>query len=200
MRAAVVLAGGRARRLGGVDKALIDIGGTTMLDRVLAAAASNSDALVVVGPSRNTAVAGVRFTIEPSPGGGPVPAVAAGLAEVPDADAAVVLAVDLPLLDASDVAALFAGLDDRGVDVVAALDHRGRPNPLLAAYRADVLRSTLDGIGAGVAAARMLPDATAVVDLGLAGTLNVNEPADVECAERALSEQVLRGRRTPRRT
>jgi hypothetical protein len=46
----------------------------------------------------------------------------------------------------------------------------------------------------------MLPEATAVVDLGLAGTLNVNEPADVERAERALSEQVLRGRRTPRRT
>jgi molybdopterin-guanine dinucleotide biosynthesis protein A len=200
MRAAVVLAGGRARRLGGVDKAMVEIAGTTMLERVLAAAAPNCDELVVVGPSRHTAVAGVRFTIEPSPGGGPVPAVAAGLAEVPDADAAVVLAVDLPLLDASDVAALFAGLDDRGVDVVAALDHRGRPNPLLAAYRADVLRSTLDGLGAGVAASRMFSEATAVVDLGLAGTLNVNEPADVERAERALSEQVLRGRRTPRRT
>jgi molybdopterin-guanine dinucleotide biosynthesis protein A len=200
MRAAVVLAGGRARRLGGVDKAMVEIDGTTMLDRVLAAAAPNCDQLVVVGPPRTTAVTSVRFTIEDSPGGGPVPAVAAGLAEVADPEAVVVVAVDLPLLVASDVATLFAGLDDPGVDAVAALDHRGRPNPLLAAYRANVLLAALDGLGPDMPAARLLPEATAAVDLGLAGTLNVNEPGDVERAAHALSEQVSRGRRTPRRT
>jgi molybdopterin-guanine dinucleotide biosynthesis protein A len=186
MRAALVLAGGRARRLGGIDKAMVEVAGTTMLDRVLAAAAPNCDELVVVGPARPTAIAGVNFTTEASPGGGPVPAVAAGLAEVPEAEAAVVLAVDLPLLDASDVAALFAGLDDGGVDAVAGADHQGNPNPLLAAYRADELRSTLAGLGAGMSASRMLPEATAVVDLGPAGTLNVNEPGDLERARRLL--------------
>jgi molybdopterin-guanine dinucleotide biosynthesis protein A len=186
MRAAVVLAGGRARRLGGVDKAMVEIAGTTMLERVLAAAAPNCDELVVVGPSRHTAVAGVRFTIEPSPGGGPVPAVAAGLAEVPDADAAVVLAVDLPLLSAADITTLFVGLDDGTADAVAAVDHRGRPNPLLAAYRADVLRTVVQELGPNDAAARMLPEATAVVDLGEAATLNVNQPDDLERARRLL--------------
>ena len=124
----------------------------------------------------------VAFTIEASPGGGPVPAVAAGLAEVPDADVAVVLAVDLPLLSPEDVATLLTGLDDETVDAVAAADHRGRPNPLLAAYRAGVLRSTLEGLGADDSAARLLPAATAVVDLGVAGTLNVNRPGDLERA------------------
>jgi molybdopterin-guanine dinucleotide biosynthesis protein A len=196
MRAAVVLAGGRARRLGGVDKALVDVGGTTMLDRVLAAAAPNCEELVVVGPPRTTAVAGVRFTIESSPGGGPVPAVAAGLDEAPVADVVVVLAVDLPLLTSRDVATLCAGLDAGDTDAVAALDHRGRPTPLLAASRAEVLRAAVDNLGSGDPAARLLPAATAVVDLGLGGTLNVNEPADVERAERAADERKLRDRPT----
>src|SRR5437868_6931200 len=107
MRAALVLAGGRARRLGGIDKALLEIRGVTMLDRVLGAAAPNCDQLVVVGAVRETGVAGVRFTIEPEPGGGPVPAVAAGLDRVPEAEQVVVLPVDLPLLRPEHVRTLF---------------------------------------------------------------------------------------------
>src|SRR5438270_2490063 len=179
MRAALVLAGGRARRMGGVDKALLEVGGVTMLDRVLAAAAPSCDNLVVVGPTRQSSVERVRFTLEPEPGGGPVPAVAAGLAAVPDSDVVVVLAVDLPLLEPAHVATLLSSLEaaDGGA---AAADHRGNPNPLLAAYRADVLRDAIDAPGAGMPASSMLPHATAVVDLGGAGKMNVNESADVD--------------------
>src|SRR2546421_217082 len=188
MRAAIVLAGGQARRMGGVDKALLEVGGVTMLDRVLAAAAPSCDTLVVVGPTRQTSVERVQFTLEPEPGGGPVPAVAAGLAAGPDSDVVVVLAVDLPLLEPRPVATLLSGLE--AADGVAAADHRGKPNPLLAAYRADVLRDAIDALGAGMPASTMLPPATAVVDLGEAGTLNVNESADVDRAERALHERI----------
>ena len=80
------------------------------------------------------------------------------------------------------MATLLAGLDDGTVDAVAAADHRGRPNPLLAAYRAEALRSTLEGLGADDPATRLLPAAAAVVDLGVAGTLNVNRPDDLERA------------------
>lgn len=193
MRAALVLAGGEARRLGGVDKALVDVGGTTMLDRVLGAASPNCDALIVVGPERQTTITGVRFTLEAEARGGPVPAVAAGLAEVPDADEIVILAVDLPLLEPGHVATLFAGLSEAGV--VAAADDRGRPNPLLAAYRAEALRLSAEAAGAGDPASRLLGEGVAVIDLGEAGTLNVNAPVDVERAERALHEQILRARR-----
>jgi hypothetical protein len=75
-----------------------------------------------------------------------------------------------------------AGLDDRTVDAVAASDHRGLPNPLLAAYRAEALRVTCGSIAPGTPAAALLPPATAVIDLSLAGTLNVNEPSDIERA------------------
>ena len=186
MRAAIVLAGGAARRLGGVDKALVEIGGTTMLDRVLAAAAPSVDELVVVGPQRATNVPGVRFTLEHRPGGGPVPAVTAGLGVVPEADMVVVLAVDLPLLETEHIATLAAGLADAAADAVAAADHRGQPNPLLAAYRGEHLRAAASRLGADTPAAGLLPAATVVVDLGEAGTLNVNQPEELERARRWL--------------
>jgi len=186
MRAALVLAGGRARRLGGVDKALIEIRGVTMLDRVLGAAAPNCDHLLVVGPARETTVSGVRFTTEPEPGGGPVPAVAAGLERVPDVDEVVVLAVDLPLLRAEHVRTLCNGLEEDGVAAVAAADHFGRANPLLAAYRADILRAAVDGAHAGDHASTMIPLATVIVNLGDAGALNVNQPDELDRARRLL--------------
>jgi molybdopterin-guanine dinucleotide biosynthesis protein A len=172
--------------MGSVDKAVLEVGGVAMLDRVVAAVAPHCEHVVVVGPTRVTAAAGVRFTVETSSGGGPVPALAAGLDEAPDADTVVVLAVDLPLLTADDVALLLAGLDDAAVDAVAALDHRGQPNPLLAVYRAAPLRDALVGLGPGTPAARILPASVVTVDLGEAATLNVNEPADLEVARRRL--------------
>ncbi|MBV8983795.1 MAG: molybdenum cofactor guanylyltransferase [Acidimicrobiia bacterium] len=186
MRAAIVLAGGAARRLGGVDKALVEIGGTTMLDRVLAAAAPNVDELVVVGPQRATNLPRVRFTLEDRPGGGPVPAVAAGLGVVREAYLVVVLAVDLPLLETEHIATLVVGLANTGADAVAAADHRGQPNPLLAAYRGDHLRAAASRLGADTPAAGLLPAATGVVDLGEAGALNVNQPEELERARRRL--------------
>jgi molybdopterin-guanine dinucleotide biosynthesis protein A len=96
----------------------------------------------------------------------------------------VVLAVDLPLLRPEHVAALLAEL--KTTDVAAARDHRGEPNPLLAAYRAHMLRMAIDGLGPGDRAAGLLGESVAVVDLGEAGTLNVNRPSDVERARRLL--------------
>ena len=157
-----------------------------MLDRVLGAAAPHCDQLVVVGPVRETAVPGVRFAVEPEPGGGPVPAVAAGLERVPDATQVAVLAVDLPLLGEEHVRTLFVGLEDEGVGAVAAADHFGKANPLLAAYRGDALRVGLESAGPGDPAARMLPLSTVIVNIGEAGTLNVNQPADLERARRLL--------------
>ncbi|BBA98779.1 putative molybdopterin-guanine dinucleotide biosynthesis protein [Actinacidiphila reveromycinica] len=75
---AVVPAGGAARRLGGTDKPALTVGGRQLLDRVLAACAAAGET-VVVGPRRPTARP-VRWAREEPPGGGPVPALAAGLA------------------------------------------------------------------------------------------------------------------------
>jgi molybdopterin-guanine dinucleotide biosynthesis protein A len=180
--------------MGGVDKALLEVAGATMLDRVLACVLPHCEEIVVVGPPRATAASGVRFTTEMPRGGGPVPAVAAGLAFVPGAGIVVVLAVDLPLLTPAETGELLTVLADPAVEAVAALDHRGLPNPLLAAYRAGSLRAVVRGLGPGTAASALLPPATATVDLGPAGVLNVNGPADIERAEQALTDRELRDR------
>ena len=184
--AGVVLAGGASRRMGGVDKAMLVVEGVTLLDRVLSAATPVCDRLIVVGPERPTGVAGVMFASEAEPGGGPVPAILAGLQVAPGYDVVLVLATDLPLLGAHHLRRLLDALDHH--DAAAAMDD-GRPNPLLAAYQAEALgdRAARLGLGAGAPAARLLPDKPVTVDLGSA-SLNVNRPEDLAAAAQAVRE------------
>ncbi|MFI5644963.1 molybdenum cofactor guanylyltransferase [Kitasatospora sp. NPDC051705] len=144
----IVPAGGAARRLGGADKPGLTVGGTTLLDRVLAAC-TGARTTVVVGPARPTARDGVRWTRERPPGGGPVSAVAAGL-DLVTAPTVLLLAADLPFLDRRTVDRLVAALDRAGPDVDAAVlvDAGGRDQPLAAAYRTGPLRAALAGLGA----------------------------------------------------
>ncbi|MFI6782238.1 molybdenum cofactor guanylyltransferase [Micromonospora sp. NPDC050276] len=95
--AAVVLAGGAARRMGGVDKPALPVGGRPMRDRVLAAVA-DATPRVLVGAA-DVVPSGVRVVREDPPGGGPVAAAATGLALLaPDTALVALLAADLPLL------------------------------------------------------------------------------------------------------
>lgn len=181
--AGIVLAGGAGRRMGGVDKAALRVGGVTLLDRVLEAARPVCDRLVVVGPVRPTGVDGVTFVTEAEPGGGPAPAVAAGLAVVPEADVVLVLATDLPLLEPDHLRALVAALGAGGAGAAAA-DDEGGPNPLLAAYAGPALAARAASLGPGARAARLLPPDVVAVDLGRA-TFNVNRPEDLAAAERS---------------
>jgi molybdopterin-guanine dinucleotide biosynthesis protein A len=148
---AVVLAGGAARRLGGADKPALPVGGRMLLDRVLTACAA-AGTTVVVGPRRPTARP-VRWARERPAGGGPLPALAAGLAAL-DAvgprlpEVVVLLAADLPFLTAATVSALVGAVvaepsDGGAAEGVLLTDPGGRDQPLAAAYRAEPLRREL---------------------------------------------------------
>ena len=140
---AIVLAGGSSRRLGGVDKPALDVGGTTLLDRALAAVAAAAR-VVVVGPTRATARP-VRWRQEQPPGGGPVAAIAAGIGEV-SAEFVVVLAADLPSI-APAVPELLAALRASTGDAAVLVDASARANHLAAAWRTDRLRGVLATLG-----------------------------------------------------
>lgn len=133
---ALILAGGAGRRMGGVDKPALEVGGTTLLDRVIAAV-PGADHVVVVGPERPTQRP-VRWAREEPPGGGPVAALAAGLPHV-TAPRVVLLAADLPLLDAATVDRLVA----RPGDGVLLVDETGHDQLLLGVWRTDRLRAAL---------------------------------------------------------
>lgn len=137
----VVLAGGHGRRLGGVDKALLDVGGRTILDRVLAAVPV-SWPVVCVGPKRATARS-VSWVQESPAGAGPVAALRAGLDAV-TGDVVVLLAADLPFLTTDAVTALAASVEP-GSGVVA-LDDGGREQWLLSAWPTSLLRASVRGV------------------------------------------------------
>jgi molybdopterin-guanine dinucleotide biosynthesis protein A len=134
--------------LGGADKALVEIGSTTLLERALAATASASQT-IIVGPERLVSRR-ARFTREHPAGGGPVHALAAGLALV-RAERTVVLAADLPFASEVTIQRLLDGMDDR--DGAVAVDAEGRVQFLLAAYRTEPLRTAIKGIKTTVDAA-----------------------------------------------
>ncbi|MGW6732178.1 NTP transferase domain-containing protein [Streptomyces sp. NPDC055013] len=143
---AVVLAGGAARRLGGVDKPGVRVGGRPLLDRVLAACADARTTVVVADP-RPTARP-VTWAREDPPGGGPVAALDAGLRHT-GAEQVVVLSADLPFLDAGTVRRLLAALRSGGADGALLTDADGRDQPLVAAYRAPALRRELAALTQG---------------------------------------------------
>lgn len=139
---AVILAGGAGRRMGGVDKPALELGGSTLLDRVIAAV-PGADRVIVVGPQRPTSRA-VVWTRESPPGEGPVAALAAALPHV-GAPRVALLAADLPLLDAATVDRLLAAAGDGALLV----DDTGRDQLLLGVWSSVVLRAAMPGQPAG---------------------------------------------------
>lgn len=137
---AVVLTGGTAARLGGADKAAIEIGGVTLLERALAATQTAVE-VVVVGEQVPTSRP-VTWTREDPPGGGPAAGLLAALdwfARPPDLVA--VLAVDMPWVTPGT----FARLTERlaaapAYDAAVLVDGDGRTQPLCAVYRFSALR------------------------------------------------------------
>src|SRR3954454_24157445 len=139
---AVVLAGGKAARLGGQAKPQLEVGGRPMLATVLAAVADAS-ARVVVGPAQPMR-GGVVLVREQPPGGGPVAALRAGLAEV-STDVVALLAGDLPFLTGTLIGELRERLTGDGVLVV---DDGGRDQYLLGVWRTERLRAAASAAGA----------------------------------------------------
>lgn len=140
---AVVLAGGRGRRLGGVDKPGLVVAGRTLLDIALNACV-DARTTVVVGPRRPTSRPVIWVREEP-PGGGPLAALAAGVRVLPPGgECVVVVAADLPAVSAGAVRSL---VDQVAADGAVAVDAEGTRQPLLAAYRRDALRRAFAAVG-----------------------------------------------------
>lgn len=135
--AAVVLAGGTAARLGGADKASIEVGGATLLEHALAATAEAGE-VVVVGDAVPTSRP-VTFTREDPPLGGPAAGLLAGraaLARTPDL--LVVLAVDMPRVTAATLDRLVRSVTTDG-SVLVGPDGRTRLVLVLRTDRLDAV-------------------------------------------------------------
>jgi molybdopterin-guanine dinucleotide biosynthesis protein A len=197
---AVILAGGSGRRLGGVDKGALLVGGRALLDGVLRASAAARRTVVVGAP--RPAVRAVEWAREEPPGGGPLAGLAAGLAalgegpadqlasalggqaappsRLPSSPIVLVLATDLPWLAARDVDRLVAALAARpDADAALFADAEGHRQALAAAYRAGPLRAAVRAAGPVAGRpVRLVPEALAVVavpDCGAAADCDTPE-------------------------
>lgn len=155
---AIILAGGRSSRLGGVPKSGLVYDGATLLERSLRAAGA-AGRTVVVGPDPGGLPGGVLTCREEPPFAGPAAAIAAGLAALAADHASrhaaaapytLVLACDMPR-SAGAVRALAEALATSGAgtperdaaDGVMAVSADGRKQPLAGFYGTAVLQRSV---------------------------------------------------------
>ncbi|KAB1655650.1 NTP transferase domain-containing protein [Pseudoclavibacter chungangensis] len=210
---AIVLTGGRGSRLGGVEKALVQHAGTTLLESTLRALARGGALRVVLvgpheppeAPADEHAIAW-RAVVEEPRFGGPALALAAGvtaLAEWQRADGGAspddrdtwvtVLACDLSAperaLDVLD--ARGAGIDDDGVVLE---DADGRAQWLTARYRLPALREALEEVEPDTSVRRALGGLDlALVPAGDA-VADIDTPEDLSRVGASVPVTVVSGR------
>ncbi|MGE0386438.1 MAG: molybdenum cofactor guanylyltransferase MobA [Gammaproteobacteria bacterium] len=143
--AGVILAGGRASRMGGIDKGLLCLGGRELV-RHVAQAFAPQVAELLISANRNLdaySALGLRVVTDVTGGyQGPL----AGIASALHASTAALLAVvpcDSPFVAADLVSRLRAALDAHAAQIAVAHDG-GRMQPVFALLRCD-LRPSLDG-------------------------------------------------------
>lgn len=189
--AAVLLAGGRGSRMGGVRKPLLEVGGRSLLQLTIdAAEALGCSPVIVAGPVTDAVRAQVRWVREEPPLGGPAAGIVAALAELaatePEPAWTLVLACDQPAAPAAalrlreGVEALPAGLDGRCLTV------DGRAQWLCGLYRTSALRSAAAALpesGAGASMRVLLaPLALELIEAPAALAADVDTWDDLEQA------------------
>jgi molybdenum cofactor guanylyltransferase len=186
MTAAAILAGGKATRMGGRQKAFLEIDGRRIVDRQLEVLRPLFEEILVVAndpaPWRE-----LRLPVHPDvvSAQGPLAGILTAI-EAARADAVVVVACDMPFLDPRALAMLRDAPPEADV-VVPVVD--GRPEPLHARYSrrcAPEIRRRLEGGDLKIArffdavATQAIDEATLrALDPKLRFLTNVNAPDDL---------------------
>ena len=167
---AIVLAGGTAKRLGGVPKHAIVVDGQTLLERTLAAVSDAARVVVVGDDLLRPLVGDATLVREEPPLSGPAAGIGAALPHV-TARRVIVLACDQPHV-AEAVQPL---LDADGPDGAIAVDGEGRRQNLTFVARTGGLRTAVGR-------------QTTLVDLAVHRLIQPLDLAEVEVPARALKD------------
>jgi molybdopterin-guanine dinucleotide biosynthesis protein A len=184
---AAILAGGRARRMGGVQKALIPVEGRPIVVRQIAALAPlvREILLVVAEPAPFAEVRGARVAIDRERDRGPLGGLATAL-HASTAEALLVVGCDLPFLDGG-LLAMVRDFEPEAQAVVPRIG--GRAQPLHARYARSILSSVEKRLAEGrprllellddLEVAWLDEDRLRALDPTLRGLINVNTPEDL---------------------
>src|SRR5216683_372936 len=146
-RMGFVLAGGKSSRMGmNTDKAFLDFGGQTLLDRALSVIGTLCDSVAIVGdPAKFAKHASSKYgsskcgsvVADIFSGCGPLAGIHAALVHSP-AELNLMLAVDMPSVSTELLAFLFAAATDEDNDAIVTVPRTTNGlQPLCAVYRRD---------------------------------------------------------------
>ena len=193
--AAAILAGGRARRLGGVDKWTLAVGGAPIRERQLAVLRRIADPVFVVGGT-GTGDAQLHIVPDAYPDAGALGGIYTAIQASP-CERTLVVACDMPFLNED----LLRRLADTHADVAIPRTERGY-EPLCAIYSrscAPVIQKRIEHgelqasiPPAGVRIVELGPDVLAAIDPDGLLFVNVNTPHDYARA-RSLADRITEG-------
>jgi len=179
---AAILAGGRAKRFGGINKGALEIGGAAIVDRQLAALRSITSTVFVVGaPDPLWSARGLRVVPDEIADAGPLGGIYTALLHSPS-ERTLVVGCDMPFL-AADVLERLVSVD--AADLVIARSARGL-EPLCAVYTRGCAAAIRERLARGAYEASALPPGLRVVEVSVDRDLvflNVNTPHDYERAK-----------------
>ena len=189
--AAIVLAAGRSRRMGGPNKMTATIGGQPMV-RIAAEAAlaSRADPVIVVTGHRaaevEAALAGhdVQLAHNPAYADGLSTSLKRGIDSLPpEIDGAVILLADMPGVDAAVIDRLIAAFDPAAGGLIVVPTFEGkRGNPVLWSRRLFADLHTVEGDTGGRHLIGAHRDAVVEVEVGPAVALDVDTPEGLAAA------------------
>ena len=147
-----LLAGGKSSRMGtGVDKAFLDCGGQTLLDRALTVMGAVCESVTIVGdPAKFTKCGSTKcgpVVADIFSGCGPLAGIHAALVHSP-AELNLMLAVDLPFVSRELLAFIFAAAEDNDAVITVPRDGKGL-QPLCAVYRRGFFTVAEEALRAG---------------------------------------------------
>jgi molybdopterin-guanine dinucleotide biosynthesis protein A len=158
-RMGFVLAGGKSSRMGtGVDKAFLEFGGQTLLDRALTVMGEVCDGATIVGdPARFADYGSSKFgsakfgsvVADIFPGCGPLAGIHAALVHSP-AELNLMLAVDMPFVSRDLLKFLFAVAEDADNHAIITVPRTSKGfQPLCAVYRREFSIAAEQALRAG---------------------------------------------------
>lgn len=192
--AAIILAAGRSSRMGTINKLTEEVAGKPMVRRVAETAlASRATAVVVVTGHQADAVAaalaGLPVTLVHNPdfAEGLSGSLKTGLNALPaEADAALVMLGDMPLVAPADCDAILGALNEDTLIAIATHDGaRGNPVAWSSALFSELRATTGDAGGRALLSAHA--DAVTMVEIGAAARLDADIPAALTTVREAAS-------------
>jgi molybdenum cofactor guanylyltransferase len=190
-----VTAGGQSSRMGR-DKAWLELGGTPLIARVVAALRPVTEQVTIIANRPEYARLDLPVVADSQPGIGPLEAIRTALANARQ-PRIVLVGCDLPFVTTQLFAYLLAA--GGGAQAVVPLDEGGRLEPLCAVYSATALNAVSELIAKGERKVSRLFDhiPTRFVAFGEIGHLegarlffeNLNSPADYKRAVERLTRR-----------